>query len=490
MGRLPEKTTAEIVHCYIAQIEEYPLLSPEEEAEIIRRWKSGDDEALQTLLRCNLRHVIYPAQRVAWAYYEKYDYWPAVRELIGAGNYGLLLAADRFRPDAGVRFITASAPSIRREIISKAKLDAKGRGVTRPYDVKFSPDILLDGLRGSTDSEIEIPDGPVPPRRSLCIIPNEGGKQSGGGTFSGTLAQGFARLNAAKTDTPPLTLQVWGDIKRFRYERPALPTKLKIIAEDNGVSAERVSQVGFDKAGRKTHAAVMSSAGGRRITPFPKWHNIDAWCDLPKKRRDESMADWCGDQPSSGVFSLRGRPNVVDGGYVNARSVDRAKKQVVIPTDYWHDGYRPQGPAPSRAPEPFASSCCHVPSASRMVPVRACDYNLKRIEAALDAGREIPEELQFTTPDGYCPALHFAKIVIHRRAAAKEDQERAARVERFKKLKEAELVERCARRTSVTLTTKGYQKALELEQDRQAANGSASSARDDQAVAAKKSSAA
>ena len=78
-----------------------------------------------------------------------------MRELIGAGHYGLLLAADRFRPDAGVRFITASAPSIRREIISKAKLDAKGRGVTRPYDVKFSPDILLDGLRGSTDSEME-----------------------------------------------------------------------------------------------------------------------------------------------------------------------------------------------------------------------------------------------------------------------------------------------------------------------------------------------
>ena len=51
------------------------------------------------------------------------------------------------------------------------------------------------------------------------------------------LAQGVARLNAAKTDTPPLTLQIWGDVKRFRYERPALPTKLKIIAEDNGVSA-------------------------------------------------------------------------------------------------------------------------------------------------------------------------------------------------------------------------------------------------------------
>jgi hypothetical protein len=74
-----------------------------------------------------------------------------------------------------------------------------------------------------------------------------------------------------------------------------------------------------------------------------------------------------------------------------------------------------------------------------MVPVGACDYNIKRVEAALNAGRPIPDELQITTPDGYSPPVHFAKIIAHRRAAAKQDAEQAARVKRFKELKEAEL---------------------------------------------------
>src|SRR5262249_50795477 len=114
-------STSEIVLSYIARINAYPVLSSQQEAEVVRRWKEGNPQALDLLIGCNLRHVILPARRAAWNWHEKHDYWPALRELIGAGNYGLVLAAERFRPDAGVRFCTAAKFSIKKEIIQQAK---------------------------------------------------------------------------------------------------------------------------------------------------------------------------------------------------------------------------------------------------------------------------------------------------------------------------------------------------------------------------------
>ena len=150
--------------------------------------------AKNALIRCNLRHVIHPARRIAWSWYKRDDYWPALRELIAAGNYGLLVAAKRFRPSEGVRFVTASKGSIRKELIRQAKFD-KERAITRPYDEKPIAALLLDGLRGTTDDEIEIADGEVHAYRSLCIIPNDEGNQPDGRSFSDVLAEGLAKLN-------------------------------------------------------------------------------------------------------------------------------------------------------------------------------------------------------------------------------------------------------------------------------------------------------
>jgi hypothetical protein len=169
------KHTSEIVREYIARVNLYPALSLEKEADLIGRGWSGDTTSVQVLILCSLRHVIYPAQRVAWSYYNAHDYWPAMRELIGTGNKGLMLAADRFRPDAGALFRTAAAWSIKKELIRQALWDRSS--VTHPYDGMPPRDVRLDALRGGDDAEIEIPGGPVPPRRYACIIPDGEGKQ-------------------------------------------------------------------------------------------------------------------------------------------------------------------------------------------------------------------------------------------------------------------------------------------------------------------------
>jgi DNA-directed RNA polymerase specialized sigma subunit len=378
------KSLSTIVREYISRVNRYPKLSFDQEARLIDRWSSGDDKALQQLILSSLRYVIYPAQQVAYSYYKRHDYWSALRELIGAGNEGLMLTAGRFRPDSGALFRTAAQPSIRKELIRQALFDRTP--ASRPYDVTLPRATRLDALRGDDDGEISIPDGPVSPHRHACIVPTDG-KHPRGESFSEVLASGYGRL-AVEDDDNSLNRKIWHAVRRLRYERPALPTRLKVIAKDVGCSDARISQI-TGKTSHKIHAAIMSNP--QRVRRFPSWRNIDDWCDQSKEYRDGSIQDW----------------------------------------------------------------------------QNASDYNIKRIELAIAAGDDVPAELQFTTPDGYTPAVHFAGLVIRRRIAERQDAEQAARVEAYKELKRAERLERLRNEERVTLTAKGHEECEKIDRERQ-----------------------
>ena len=446
-------TTEELVRRYIAMLDYWPHpLSKWQEAHVISHWQTGRlvrviyvsgnmkvilgylCEPRNLLIKRTLRDVLYPARRVAWNWYGSHNYWPALRDLIGAGNLGLVIGAEHFRPEEGVRFKTGVKYWIRKELIRQAKFDRSS--VTRPYDVGFSRDVMLDSLRSSTDNEIEIADSPVQRRRSLCIIPMEGGKQAGGGTFSDMLARGFARLKHGEDQIPILTRQIWSEV-RNRYERPAAPKRVVDIASELGCSPARISQV-TGKASLQVHAAVMSDAGDRRALPFPTWRNIDAWCDLMLKapRRPISVLTW---------RRVRQTWRRVES--------NASKRSTLVAVAEWEE---------------------------------ASDLNLRRVHYALKTGRQIPDELQSRSAD-------FIKIIQWRRAAAKQDQEREARVRRFKELKASELAERCARRRAeecVTLTTKGYEEVRRIDQDREAESGAPSGGQGGDCAPAEKKSAA
>ena len=59
------------------------------------------------------------------------------------------------------------------------------------------------------------------------------------------------------------------------------------------------------------------------------------------------------------------------------------------------------------------------------------------------------------------PTANLVKLAEYRRIAEEQDRETQARLERYRALKQAEMLERCTR---ATLTLKGYEKAIELEQ--------------------------
>jgi RNA polymerase sigma-32 factor len=85
---------------YIAYVQSVAPLSPEQELKLARRWhERGDLAARNELIRAHLRYVLPIVRR--------YDRPAAsLRELLAAGNLGLLHALDKFQPERGFRFVT------------------------------------------------------------------------------------------------------------------------------------------------------------------------------------------------------------------------------------------------------------------------------------------------------------------------------------------------------------------------------------------------
>lgn len=85
---------------YLSEINQYPLLTQEEEQALARRYRDyGDEEAARRLITANLRFVVKVS-------YEYRSYGIKMSDLIQEGNIGLMKAVQKFDPDKGIRLIS------------------------------------------------------------------------------------------------------------------------------------------------------------------------------------------------------------------------------------------------------------------------------------------------------------------------------------------------------------------------------------------------
>jgi RNA polymerase sigma-32 factor len=85
---------------YLQEIRKFPMLDPDEEFMLAKRWREhGDTEAAHKLVTSHLRLVA----KIAMGYR---GYGLPVSELISEGNVGMMQAVKRFEPDRGFRLAT------------------------------------------------------------------------------------------------------------------------------------------------------------------------------------------------------------------------------------------------------------------------------------------------------------------------------------------------------------------------------------------------
>jgi len=85
---------------YLQEIRKFPMLAPEEELALARRWRDqGDERAAHKLVTSHLRLVA----KIAMGYR---GYGLPVGELISEGNVGMMQAVKRFDPERGFRLAT------------------------------------------------------------------------------------------------------------------------------------------------------------------------------------------------------------------------------------------------------------------------------------------------------------------------------------------------------------------------------------------------
>jgi len=250
---------------YIHAVNQVPMLTPEDEQALARRFLEADDlDAARDLVLSHLRFVVHVARGYL-------GYGLPMNDLIQEGNIGLMKAVKRFDPEVGVRLVSFAVHWIKAEIhefilknwrivkvattkaqrklffnlrrrkkrlgwlsADEVKVVAQELGVT-PADVVEMESRLNGrdiGFDAPTDSDDDGPPAPVAylvdhgmdPEATLVSEDQDDRDLE-------SLHAGLARLDARSKDIV---------VRRWLNEPKAT---LQELADEYGVSAERVRQI-------------------------------------------------------------------------------------------------------------------------------------------------------------------------------------------------------------------------------------------------------
>ena len=240
---------------FFKDIDKYPIYSGDEQVELARKAKQGDDKSREKLINSNLRFVVTCAKKYVGQGVPLVD-------LIQAGLLGLCMSVNNYDPDRGYKFLSFAVWYIRREILK----EIYNTGRTIRYPITYISNItkvkrayesfVTNNQRDPTDEEL-IDLANVTQKQYDSVILDKSYCQSfdtpitedGKTTIGDTLVDNSSTFNDVFVkDSINKTLKCLNDreykvITEFyglngQYERP-----IKDIAKEMGLGDERVRQL-------------------------------------------------------------------------------------------------------------------------------------------------------------------------------------------------------------------------------------------------------
>jgi len=284
---------------YLDEIRRFPMLEPQEEYMLAKRWREhGDRTAAHKLVTSHLRLVA----KIAMGYR---GYGLPIAEVISEGNVGLMQAVKRFEPEKGFRLATYAMwwikAAIQEYILrswslvkmgttanqkklffnlrkAKSRISALDEGDMRPDQVKLiakrlgvtEQDVIDMNRRLGGDASLNAPireDGDSGEWQDWLMDDRD--------SQEATLAasEELDNRRAALSDA----LEVLNDRERRIFEARRLtdePVTLEDLAVEFGVSRERVRQIevrAFEKVQKavKNRVAAMEAPSARAASAMP-----------------------------------------------------------------------------------------------------------------------------------------------------------------------------------------------------------------------------
>ena len=277
---------------YLREIRQFPMLEPDEEFMLAKRWREHEDsDAAHQLVTSHLRLVA----KIAMGYR---GYGLPVGELISEGNVGLMQAVKRFDPDRGFRLATYAMWWIRASIQEyilhswslvkmgttaaqkklffnlrkiKGKLEAIDDGDLSPENVEY----IASALNVPERDVISMNRRMLGPDQSL----NAPVREEGGGEWQDWLESPETDQESTVLESEELahrsaqlmrSMEVLNEREKHILSERRLkdePATLEQLSKVYGISRERVRQIearAFEKLQKAMHTAAQQERESER----------------------------------------------------------------------------------------------------------------------------------------------------------------------------------------------------------------------------------
>jgi len=240
---------------YFNEVRESKLISIEKEVELSTKIVEGDTEAIDELVKANLKFVISIAK-------EYQGLGLPLPDLISEGNYGLIKSASKFDPTRGYRFISYAVWWIRQSIIQS--LNDNSRIIRLPINIINKLSQL--NKKSLTYEEIMNGDGQSEVHYPTCVSINEPTNYSGDMEIIDFLSDDVdddSEVTDIEVDKLRRvinnTLEILDDRERgivecyFGLNRDCEPMTLEAIGDEYGLTKERIRQIKHKAIRRLKH---------------------------------------------------------------------------------------------------------------------------------------------------------------------------------------------------------------------------------------------